>query len=66
MVRVYKCLLSDDEFISDSYKMMEVKDAEGTLVRKLRENRLEVFQAGLMAMQAELSSCGSTLCLHPT
>ena len=35
MVKVYKCLLSDDEFITDSYKMMEVKDAEGTVVRKL-------------------------------
>ncbi len=31
-MKVYKCLLSGDEFISDSYKMMEVKDAEGNLV----------------------------------
>ena len=33
MVKVYKCLLSGDELITDSYNMKEVKDAEGNVVR---------------------------------
>ena len=33
MVKVYKCLISGDELVSDSFKMLEVKDAEGNVVR---------------------------------
>ena len=54
MVRVYKCLLSGDEFISDSYKMMEVKDAEGNVVSDKGEPRLEVLKSWLMSEGSEL------------
>jgi hypothetical protein len=32
MVKVYKCLISGEEFISDAYPILEVKDSEGNLV----------------------------------
>lgn len=32
MVKVYKCLISGDELISDSYNISDVKDAEGNVV----------------------------------
>lgn len=33
MVKVYKCLISGDELVSDAFKILEVKDAEGNVVR---------------------------------
>ena len=35
MVKVYKCLISGDELISDSYNISDVKDAEGNVVEGL-------------------------------
>ena len=56
MVKVYKCLLSGDEFISDSYKMLEVKDAEGNVVSDESESRLEVLKSLVVSEASKLVS----------